>query len=374
MELTPFKYIMQNYNTKIGEMVAEIERYYSLSLDLKRYKLIEYKESVDTVKNLQERIFTPYIDERSLPVLSKGMTNRYAINKMSAKSSQPLYQNTTSEKDDLNEIFAVNEDEDIMNSINMSSTLRQLTNDIMANKIDTDRKLQKEAQKLIDTVDEFMLSIKENEANRKLEASDKSIRDKNQNTSKIEKSKFQLESPDSKLENQNLSNNKNSQDQYTNSVKSKVTTQLSTKLQKTDSNLVNEEIHSPSNNYNNYQFQDTKPSISTSRDIINDGGLNSSYNKHLGKLSDRTQHYLDIKDSENNCNRNHTVGKSSEGNQYENLAEGVVSTKINLSNNDLKISRDTEVDYKMQPHVKKNISNQDLPLEYTLDEIDSLKE
>ena len=52
MELTPFKYIMQNYNTKIGEMVAEIERYYSLSLDLKRYKLIEYKESVDTVKNL----------------------------------------------------------------------------------------------------------------------------------------------------------------------------------------------------------------------------------------------------------------------------------------------------------------------------------
>jgi hypothetical protein len=40
----------------------------------------------------------------------------------------------------------------------------------MSQKIDTDRKLQLEAQKLINTVDEFMSSIKENEAIRKMES------------------------------------------------------------------------------------------------------------------------------------------------------------------------------------------------------------
>jgi hypothetical protein len=40
----------------------------------------------------------------------------------------------------------------------------------MSQKIDTDRKLQLEAQNLINTVDEFMSSIKENEAIRKMES------------------------------------------------------------------------------------------------------------------------------------------------------------------------------------------------------------
>ena len=356
MELNPFKYIMQSYDTKIGEMTSEIEKYFSLSLELKRYKLIEYKESVDTVKNLQEKIFTPYIDERSLPILGKSIdiNNKYLINKLPTRNNN----RSGSEKDDLNEIFATNEDDDIMNSINMSTTLRKLTNDIMTNKIDTDRKLQKEAQKLINTVDEFMNSIKENETNRRIDSVDKKINIKSKNDAKLEKTKLQP----------NATNFLNHYEKNLNSI---MTSQLSPKVHKTDSQLVSEEILSIKNNYTNQQFQDTKQSTNTSRDMVNTGEVSTSYNKHYSKLSDRTNHYQEIRDSDNNISR-----KAYNENIYENLPEDILavtelSSKLEIKNPQ---NLDSDLNSKTESQIQKNRKIKDYNNENPSDENNSQKE
>jgi hypothetical protein len=116
MDLTPFEYIMQNYSKKVGEMRWEIDRYFNLQLQLKQYKLLEYKESIDTVKNLMEKIFTASIEEKTVPVATPSDFENITKRTVDDAKPEALQRN-----DKLNDIFSI-PDDDILNSINMSST------------------------------------------------------------------------------------------------------------------------------------------------------------------------------------------------------------------------------------------------------------